>query len=793
MNRIIFAFILLVALMASTFMSLSSAVANPVASKDSETDATHQIGQKIFSTKCASCHGSDGQGVEKFYPDPLVGDASIGELTAIIAETMPEEDPDACVGTEAEAVASFMHHQFYSEAAQIRNRPPRQALQRLTGNQLRSSLSNLYGHFANIRTDKWSERQSQHGLEAHYFTGMQWKDDARKIQRTDPVIDFDFKLDGPKHADGKDAGIDGENFYIHWNGGLRVEQTGRYEIIVRSTTSFICKFGHDRNEMIDNHVQSEGRDEFRRTLTLTGGRTYPIRIDFKQRKRKGETPPSSVSISWIPPGGVEEIVPAKHWVPGWVPAALRLETQMPPDDRTYGFPRGISVDPAWDEAVTSAALEFATQVNDELWEDYQNRHKKDKLSREDLLRQFLNELIAVAHRVPSDSPATERIVNTAFAANQDDTDRIRHAVLLTIKSPRYLYPSLDTDRSEAWQAASRVALTLQDCLPADEWLIKELNKQPATDPNRIRNLANVLVDDARTRAKVREMFYHWLEISPADDLRKDEELFPGFDAALVSDLRESLDTFIDTVVWSEASDYRQLVAADWALTTPRLSQFYGDAWAPAESGETPGQADSASQLTRTVADANAHVGVLTHPLVMAKFAHHRNSSPIHRGVFLIRHVMGRTLRPPNAAFAPLSPDLHPDLTTRQRVELQTSPESCQICHAKINPLGYALEQFDAVGRFRQQENGKPIDASGHYTTRGDEEVRFQTARELGDYIASSEDAQSAFVSRVFQYMVKQPIAAYGADRHEILTKQFRDSGFNIRELLIEIAVTSYHH
>lgn len=620
-----------------------SDAAAPEAAKIDDAEALRTAGATIFAVQCASCHGAAGDGTADNYPDPLTGDASIGELTAIISDTMPEEDPEQCVGSDAEAVAAYIHHQFYSEAAQLRNRPPQLALQRLTGDQLRSSLSDLYGHFASIRRDKWDERTTQQGLEAKYYNGTKWDDESRKIVRTDPVLDFDFQLHGPQNVDGSDAGIGGEEFHAHWSGGVRVEETGRYELIIRSTTSFTCTFGHDQNQLIDNHVQSAGRNEFRRTLELTGGRTYLIKIDLNQRKRKGETPPSSISLSWVPPGGVEEIVPARQLVPGWVPAALRLETNMPPDDRTYGFPRGISVDPAWDESVTSAVLEFADLACTELWPNFQNQHKKEKLAREQMLRRFLSELIAVAHRGTPEQVSADRIIDIATKTHQDETEQIRHAILLALKSPRFLYPTLDADRTASQQAANRISLVLHDSLPADHWLVEQISKEPKSDENGRRNLARVLVDDARTRAKVREMFHHWLEISPADDLRKDDEQFPGFDAAVVSDLRTSLDAFIDSVVWSESSDYRQLVAADWTLTTPRLADFYGESWQPAtgdSAEDNTGIVNWASGLSRSVPDAQTHVGVLTHPLVMAKLAHHRTTSPIHRGVFLVRHVMG---------------------------------------------------------------------------------------------------------------------------------------------------------
>ena len=123
--------------------------------------------------------------------------------------------------------------------------------------------------------------------------------------------------------------------------------------------------------------------------------------------------------------------------------------------------------------------------------------------------------------------------------------------------------------------------------------------------------------------------------------------------------------------------------------------------------------------------------MLTHPYLLAAFAHTTATSPIHRGVLLARGVLGLTLHPPPEAFTPLPESLHPDFTTRERVALQTKGESCQSCHGVINPLGFTLEHFDAVGRYRDQDNGKPIDATGAYKTRGGETVKFDGAATAG--------------------------------------------------------------
>lgn len=728
-------------------------------------------GAQIFSQSCADCHGASGQGDESAYDSALVGDDSIGQLAAVIADTMPEGSPEDCVGEDAEAVASFIHYAFYSEAAQIRNRPPQVALARLTADQLRQSVSDLYSKFSGLA--RWSE---QRGVNAIYFNGDRWKDEEKKIERTDAVIDFDFGRESPGE------GISAEEFFIHWTGGLLAEVTGRYEIIVRSTCSFTMDFGSGDRELIDNHVQSGDKTEFRKTIYLTGGRVYPFEIDFRQRKRKTESPPASVSLSWVPPGGVESIIPTRNLVADWAPAAYSLQAILPPDDRSYGYERGIAVSREWDESTTAAAIEFGQIVHDELWPVYQRKHRKDPEAERVKLGNFLAELLSTAFRMPLSTELRELFVDKQLAVEPDDAEAIKRVVLIMLKSPRFLYPQADGGVGESQQVANRLSLVLFDSLPADDLTLKAIEKQTLKTPEQIRGYVEANLNDYRVRAKTREMLYSWLNAEHLGDHSKDAELYPGFDKPLAADLKLSLDAFLDAVVWSDRSDYRELFLSKAAYTTPRIAEYYGDEWAAAEEQNLD---PHGVQLARS---SDERFGILTHPYLLSGLAYHDSTSPIHRGVFLIRYVLGRTLRPPSDAFSPLSPDLHPDLTTRQRVELQTSPASCQVCHTKINGLGFALESFDAVGKRRELEGEKQIDANGSYTDRDGIFQEFDGVGALANFIASSPDAHRAFVSRVFQHFVKQPPAAFGTDTLERLTKQFEDSEFNIKKLIVEVAL-----
>jgi len=115
------------------------------------------------------------------------------------------------------------------------------------------------------------------------------------------------------------------------------------------------------------------------------------------------------------------------------------------------------------------------------------------------------------------------------------------------------------------------------------------------------------------------------------------------------------------------------------------------------------------------------------------------------------------------------------------------PRNCKSCHAVINPIGFTLEHFDAIGRFRAEEKGRPIDASGTYTPRSGNEVEFAGVRDLARYLASSEEVHEAFVARLFHYLVKQPIRAFGSEEQADLRRVFADNGYSIRRLAVEIA------
>jgi hypothetical protein len=108
----------------------------------------------------------------------------------------------------------------------------------------------------------------------------------------------------------------------------------------------------------------------------------------------------------------------------------------------------------------------------------------------------------------------------------------------------------------------------------------------------------------------------------------------------------------------------------------------------------------------------------------------------------------------------------------------------------INPLGFTLENFDAIGRFRDKDNGKPVDPTGGYVARDGASVTFNGPRELAEYLAGSPDVHGAFVEQLTHHLVQQPARAYGADVPRNLREKFAATGYNIRKLAAEVAATA---
>ncbi len=731
--------------------------------------AAPRAGEVVYREDCMRCHGPVGQGVAGKADEPLVGEKSVASLAKYIAREMPENDPGTLSVADATASAEFIYQAFYSAEARARNHPPRIELAHLTVRQYRESIADLLGSLrgAVTTTESGGLAGSYRGLPDGDTTNVSAKNEIKLIDRVDPTLDFDFGNKAPV------PGGKPEQFKINWTGSLLVPDTGEYEF--RLTTPNGARLyvnvpdnGTQKDAIIDLWVSSGKSRSAQAPVFLLGGRSYPLKVEFFKYKDKT----AGLKLEWRPPGGAWAVIPRTNLAPKYSSFVHVVSVPLPPDDGSVGYERGSSVSREWTEAVAKGAMQVAALVGPNLYALAGT--KADAPDRAEKFKAFSLRFAQLAYRRPLTAEQQADLAQI-YAPGVAPEVAAKRAFIFTLSNPAFLYPGLGPQ--DDYAVASRLALTLWDSVP-DAALLQAAAAGQLKTEAQVRKQAQRLLKDPRAKAKLRDFLHHWLHVEEGAEIAKDQQEYPGFDQAVVMDLRTSLDLFTEGVVWSEASDYRQLLLGDTILMNERLAKFYGQ------------KVEAGGGFQPVKMDADQRGGVLTHPFVLATFSYTKSSSPIHRGVFVTRNILGRMLKPPPMAIAFMDDKFDPSFTMREKVTELTAKPACQSCHVTINPLGFSFERFDAVGRVRATDNNKPVDATSEYTAADGQVIKLTGARDVAKHAAESAAGQAGFVRNLFQSLVKQPPAAYAPDLLGRLTDQFRADHFHIRNLAVEVAVVA---
>ncbi|HEX2749542.1 MAG TPA: DUF1592 domain-containing protein, partial [Verrucomicrobiales bacterium] len=490
-------------------------------------DEPARTGATIYRDMCASCHGDKGQGVADKYDDPLYGERSIPSLSKYIDKNMPEDKADTLDADGSAKVAEYIFNSFYSPEARARNHPPRIDLTHLTNRQFQESVADLMGSFI-----EQPPPGAPAGLRAEYYEsdGMNKKAKQKK-EREDAALEFDFGTGPPVE------GCSAEQFSIAWQGSLIAEETGFYEFRLRTPNGARLYLNRDfrdgdRNSrddsdarrqpaLIDEWVSSGDivREATARVFLL-GGRRYPIRLDYFKFKEKT----ASIKLEWKAPHAVWQVLKAPHISPARAAHVSVVSTVFPPDDSSTGYERGSAVSKSWHEATTKAAIESGNEVVDRMRTLAKTRDNAPDFI--DKLKEFGGTLAERAFRRTLSAEEKAFFVDRHFTKDLAPDVALKRAVMLILKSPRFLYPEFGKTADD-YTAASRLALCLWDSLP-DAPLLEAAKKAELHTPEQLRAQATRMMSDARAKNKLREFFHEWLSFDEAAEINKDREAWPDF-------------------------------------------------------------------------------------------------------------------------------------------------------------------------------------------------------------------------------------------------------------------------
>ena len=294
-------------------------------------------------------------------------------------------------------------------------------------------------------------------------------------------------------------------------------------------------------------------------------------------------------------------------------------------------------------------------------------------------------------------------------------------------------------RVSDFELATRLSYFLWSSIP-DEELWQAAAAGQLSDPQVLAHQAGRMLKDPRSRALAIEFATQWLEVRNFDQFRgKDEGLFPTFNASLIQAMYEESILFFHDMFQTDRP-FRSLIDADHTFVNQILAEHYG---IPGVQGDEFRRVDGMKQYGRG--------GILSFASVLSKHSGAARTSPILRGNWIAEILLGERLpRPP--ADVPKLPEGEADseLTIRQLVEKHTQVQECALCHDRIDPLGFALEQFDTIGRRRDKDlAGRSVDA----VARLKDGTRFEGVDGLKEYILTQRkhDLVQQFCKKLLGY------------------------------------------
>ncbi|MDE0101234.1 MAG: DUF1592 domain-containing protein [Bryobacterales bacterium] len=288
-------------------------------------------------------------------------------------------------------------------------------------------------------------------------------------------------------------------------------------------------------------------------------------------------------------------------------------------------------------------------------------------------------------------------------------DGIETALRALLVSPHFLFRAerpATHGRDEPYQVsdyelASRLSFLLWSSIPDDE-LLEVAGNGRLRDDAVLESQVRRMLADHRSRALVENFAGMWLYLRNLDSWTPDRRLFADFDDNLRQSFRLETELLIEAIVHEDRS-LVELLSADFTFLNERLAKHYG---IPHIYGDHFRRVNLPADGIRG--------GLLTHGSILAVTSYGNRTSPVLRGKWVLENILGTPPPPPPPEATPLRERSASDavLTLRERISEHRADPACASCHDIIDPIGFAFENFDAVGRWRTHDEGVPVDASG---------------------------------------------------------------------------------
>ncbi|QEH36201.1 hypothetical protein OJF2_47610 [Aquisphaera giovannonii] len=399
-------------------------------------------------------------------------------------------------------------------------------------------------------------------------------------------------------------------------------------------------------------------------------------------------------------------------------------------------------------------------------------------SRLDCAREVIARFVERAYRRPVSPGELERVLDVFRLADDrgESYERsVQLALTTVLASPHFLFlvepePTRDDRPLTEHELASRLSYFLWSSMP-DEELFREARGR--TLRANLRRQVVRMLRDPRSSQFVENFTGQWLQLRRLGGVTPDRDRFPGFDEPLRAAMKRETEDFFAYILREDRS-ILDLVDADYTFVNERLARHYGLDGVRGDAFRRVALAD------------RRRGGVLTQASVLTLTSNPNRTSPVKRGQWILQQILGTPPPPPPPDVPKLddSSQAADAASLRERTELHRSKAECASCHQQMDPLGFALENFDAVGRWRAKDGGFPIDPSGELIGG----QKFADVRELKRILAAGSERKFArcLIQNMLTYALGRGLEPRDYCTVEDIRKRLVAGDHRIHEILFGI-------
>lgn len=720
-------------------------VNNPTSNNAPPTDPRVQQGAESFAQLCASCHGARAQGLTA--PRLAGWEHGLELLVEVIDATMPPGATEACQGECADAVARYILSLDVAQEIDCDEglHVPEQRLRLLTRREYANTVRDLLG-------------QQVQTCAALSDCDVARQSCASGVCEADPCGRHTFTFD-PGGRQLNTVHVAGT--FNDWPGSLA--EGGWPMTWVPELGLWVLK----------RELTPEQSHQYK--FVLNEGQEWVTDPTNPQRADDGFGGSNSVLVLRCDGAGLDE------------DEFSTITAGFPPESRPEGYPfdnhaEGGRVTAVHVEEYMRAAELLASRAAADLGELLPCDPGGADVA---CLRAFVEGFGLRAFRRPLLAQETVRYVQLIQAQEALD-DGVSVALQVMLSSPHFLYrKEIGQEKADGsfrltpWETASALSYTFWGTMP-DDALFEAADDDRLSTPAHLEEQARRMLADPRARDLVGTFAVQWLGVERVLSADKQPDLFHDFNRATRESMLAETRHFVTHVIFDGSRRFDELLTADYTFANDILGDFYG-------LGPVNGRG-----LQQTAYPDDRRSGLLGHGSVLASTAHSDQSSPILRGLFVRQRLLCQEFGTPPANAGGV-PDVDPNATTRERFQQHSADPACHACHQYIDEIGFGFERFDAVGQYRQTENGRDIDATGNMNdVEGlgtDTDAHFEALPELARTLADSRAAKACFATQAWRF-------ALGAEEREAdlctledIQARFEDSDYDIQTLLVAI-VTS---